>query len=508
MTSNPDVPPFTGYVETTVNALRLIHAARQGVIPRITRRLNDSERRSMIKSGAVFVFSVEESGIKRWTDGLLWSPSRIVGNFLVYREINERTSSRGNHKKPYPSDDSPTRALPRKSSPEQMSVGFIKSHGALDHGTFKAGGLVKKTITVTIEGSDLHLISYYTPEDIRSGRLKRPSSRSDIMSLYMPPDIFRLTNFRVPPKIERGPDGKPRLMSFLIARSNSENEDVETVDCKVEDQGYNIPASPTWSNHSPTTPVENGFGGNAMYPLGPGQGNGGSNGYGRGNQNERWSSQNDSNSILGSVQRQDMNWSPTISTLSSGHSMSRRRESNHLQSDTWPSIHSQSTTRWQAPPHEPASSSSANGLYQDRSRARSSHPYEDGQIVNRRDNDSAQHNLPVRYTHPNGTREGALQRLHWHSRDTPDHPRDLRRAPQSNSSFSPSPTMPFTAQGYHTTYSSPWTSPDANLLTTPTLHSIATQPAISYDGTYTSHAASASISSPEEYASVEDYQDS
>lgn len=67
MTSNPDVPPFIGYVETTVHALRLIHAARQGVIPRITRRLNDSERRTMIKSGAVFVFSVEESGIKRWT---------------------------------------------------------------------------------------------------------------------------------------------------------------------------------------------------------------------------------------------------------------------------------------------------------------------------------------------------------------------------------------------------------------------------------------------------------
>lgn len=67
MSSNPDVPPFIGYVETTVNALRLIHAARQGVIPRITRRLNDNERRTMIKSGAVFVFSVEESGIKRWT---------------------------------------------------------------------------------------------------------------------------------------------------------------------------------------------------------------------------------------------------------------------------------------------------------------------------------------------------------------------------------------------------------------------------------------------------------
>ena len=105
MTSNPDVPPFIGYVETTVNALRLIHAARQGIIPLITRRLNDSERRDMIKSGAVFVFCVQESQIKRWTgkslaawhlklefvfnvvlvivDGHLWSPSRIAGNFLV-----------------------------------------------------------------------------------------------------------------------------------------------------------------------------------------------------------------------------------------------------------------------------------------------------------------------------------------------------------------------------------------------------------------------------------------
>ena len=67
MTSNPDVPTFIGFVETTVDALRLVHAARQGIIPRITQRLNDSERRTMIKSGAVFIFWVEESQIERWT---------------------------------------------------------------------------------------------------------------------------------------------------------------------------------------------------------------------------------------------------------------------------------------------------------------------------------------------------------------------------------------------------------------------------------------------------------
>lgn len=77
------VEPFYGFVETTGDALRLIQAARQGVIPRITRRLNDLERRAMIRSGSIFIFSDDESGIKRWTEGLSWSASRIVGNFLV-----------------------------------------------------------------------------------------------------------------------------------------------------------------------------------------------------------------------------------------------------------------------------------------------------------------------------------------------------------------------------------------------------------------------------------------
>jgi hypothetical protein len=92
MTSTPEVKPFVGYVETTIHALRLIYAARQGVIPRITRRLNYAERKTMIKSGAVFVFGVEESGIKRWRDGLHWSSSRI-GNFLVMIYVHLPTPS-------------------------------------------------------------------------------------------------------------------------------------------------------------------------------------------------------------------------------------------------------------------------------------------------------------------------------------------------------------------------------------------------------------------------------
>ena len=82
-------PPWSGWIETTGDALLILEAARRGLIPRVTRRLVDTERK-MITSGSVFVFDEDESGIKRWTDGFYWSPSRILGNFLLYRETDKR----------------------------------------------------------------------------------------------------------------------------------------------------------------------------------------------------------------------------------------------------------------------------------------------------------------------------------------------------------------------------------------------------------------------------------
>ena len=79
-------PPWSGWIETTGDALLILEAARRGLIPRVTRRLVDSERK-MITSGSVFVFDEDESGIKRWTDGFVWSPSRILGNFLVHDHL-------------------------------------------------------------------------------------------------------------------------------------------------------------------------------------------------------------------------------------------------------------------------------------------------------------------------------------------------------------------------------------------------------------------------------------
>ena len=75
-------PPWTGWIETTWDVLLILKATHRGIIPRVTCHLLDSECR-MITSGSVFMFDNNESGMKWWMDGFSWSPSRVLGNFLV-----------------------------------------------------------------------------------------------------------------------------------------------------------------------------------------------------------------------------------------------------------------------------------------------------------------------------------------------------------------------------------------------------------------------------------------
>ena len=67
MSYDQDIVSFTGYVETTFQALTVIHAAKQSIIdiPRLTRQLNDAKR-TAIRSGAIFVFRVDEANRIQW----------------------------------------------------------------------------------------------------------------------------------------------------------------------------------------------------------------------------------------------------------------------------------------------------------------------------------------------------------------------------------------------------------------------------------------------------------
>ncbi|KAF8814558.1 hypothetical protein BYT27DRAFT_7326528 [Phlegmacium glaucopus] len=225
-------PPWSGWIETTRDALLILEAARRGLIPRVTRRLVDSERK-MITSGSVFVFDEVESGIKRWTDGFFWSPSRILGNFLLYRETDKRGAG---HRSARPDPEMNDQAISIDTRVEGQSLSRPKTDngaigvdkykertlvGSLTNSyKFKPDGLMKKTFSLTIGEVAQHLISYYKIEDVENGRLRSPSSLPELASLDISPEYLDKTHFRNPPKVEIGADG--------VLRYCGEGDDLES----------------------------------------------------------------------------------------------------------------------------------------------------------------------------------------------------------------------------------------------------------------------------------------
>jgi hypothetical protein len=82
-------PTFTGFVKTSMDGLILFQVCLSGKLHSISQRPKDKDRSDFIESGNVFVYEENASGIKRWTDGVAWSPSRVLGNFLIYRELDK-----------------------------------------------------------------------------------------------------------------------------------------------------------------------------------------------------------------------------------------------------------------------------------------------------------------------------------------------------------------------------------------------------------------------------------
>lgn len=144
-------------------------------------------------------------GIKRWTDGLVWSPSRILGNFLIYRELDKRAP--GDKKSSNIANDSRQRSF---SADQTASIGISADRnrerrlvGSLsDSYRFRKDGLIKKTMSVIVNGITQHLVSYYHPQDIVTNKLRTPSSVPELASLEISPDLLVKQNFRVPPVVE------------------------------------------------------------------------------------------------------------------------------------------------------------------------------------------------------------------------------------------------------------------------------------------------------------------
>ncbi|KAF9087324.1 hypothetical protein BGX23_008205 [Mortierella sp. AD031] len=225
------VETFHGYIETTQDTLLIFEACRRGLLPRICRRLQEKERR-IVQSGTVFVFDERESGIKRWTDGLVWSPSRILGNFLVYRELDKRNGGK--------KDASPIDRTSRSSSSDNETAIEKNKERALvgsltNSYRFKKNGLIKKTMSIVVNGVPQHMISYYSKEDVLAGKLRTPSSVAELASLEISPEFLMKQNFRIPPTVEQSYDHladhlhspvsnhSPRIPSGVFSHTMSAN---------------------------------------------------------------------------------------------------------------------------------------------------------------------------------------------------------------------------------------------------------------------------------------------
>ena len=216
--SNSLEPTWLGYISTTKDAVILFEACLDGTLHQVPRRPHDRERSSLIKSSHVFIYEENASGIKRWTDGISWSPSRILGNFLVYRELakpfppgekrlapkrpkNGRIFKPGEpypkqaSSKEQPSSDITVRTdstFDSRESERALIGSLIDSYG------FKEGGLMKKTISMTWHGVNHHIVSYYNTQDVLGDTLRTPSEDFDLKHIRPRPELIRCQNFRAP----------------------------------------------------------------------------------------------------------------------------------------------------------------------------------------------------------------------------------------------------------------------------------------------------------------------
>jgi Gti1/Pac2 family len=191
-------PTWRGFIHTTRDGLMILEACLQGQLMHIPRRPHDRERQSIISSGNIFVYEENASGIRRWTDGITWSPSRIMGNFLVYRELRDGhqpgEKKRAAKKRKRGSDDLTQTDSNGKTEEDRQLIGSL----SLDAYNFKPGGLAKKTLSVELRGVRHHIISYYRIEDIKAGMYRRPIHDDFLSSIEPRRELTENPSFKFP----------------------------------------------------------------------------------------------------------------------------------------------------------------------------------------------------------------------------------------------------------------------------------------------------------------------
>jgi len=298
-----------------------------------------------------------------------------------------------------------------------------------------------------------------------------------------------------------------------VSNVRCEAEDLDAVDCKVEEPTYHVSESPNWtdSQGSQTPTMDGHFSGSSLYAI-PNHNIISPNVYTREGVSDKWPMPLD-NLRMPSSGRQEIPWS--ASPTHSSHVGSGRRGGNFgtgslSPTDSWPSLHSHSR-RWQGDSYETSTGNS--GLHLDRSRLRLGNPYQSPiAMAHRRGENEMTSGFNSRYSgHVGENREIGSQRLPWLLTAEASEEDSANRNPHSGSSFTSSTsTSPhFPAHGYQHVphpYSSTWSSSDTSALDLPSSQSPFKSSLQTYEASYSSR--SGIMSSPEDYSNVEEYTDS
>jgi hypothetical protein len=218
--AEPLVPTFTGFVQNSMDGLILFEACLSGKLHYVPRRPDNNERGQLIKSGNIFIYKEQASGIKRWTDSVAWSPSRSLGNFWIYRELDkpfppgEKKRAIKRKRSTLPGVDGFQRCnqdsqenveMPRPLTPPEPLVTSEKDRvnrsliGSLvDSYDFRADGLVKKTTSIFFKDLSHHLVSYYKEDDVKHNKLTRPFQDPQLQDILIRPELYCEQNFRAP----------------------------------------------------------------------------------------------------------------------------------------------------------------------------------------------------------------------------------------------------------------------------------------------------------------------
>ncbi|EPR79274.1 Gti1/Pac2 family protein [Spraguea lophii 42_110] len=209
-----------GYIHSLNEASLVVHAVRLGLIKPVTQRLSPSEREE-IESGSIYCFIKSENGMKRWTDGKIWSPSKILGHFLLYKEVPKHLS----------------KSALKKNKSRRKTI----EHENLSNFNADEFSMYKKTISYTHGDVTYHIVSYFQPIFDRHGIIEYPFFRSLNTAVINFPEILEdvFINEELSQENFKAWNLLPYESKYLMPNIN--RKDLEDITCDVLENNFILP---------------------------------------------------------------------------------------------------------------------------------------------------------------------------------------------------------------------------------------------------------------------------